>query len=93
MNDTVTALRNVSKWFEAHGRNSNSAVVDICNDAAAQLESQQVRLAETQQQLQAAAKCIYDVETYLELGSGKYAYGVIQHWRGPQEAEKGEDPL
>lgn len=37
--------------------------------------------------LAAAKKCISDVETYLEMGSGKYAYLVIQGWRGRKEQE------
>jgi len=59
MNDTVTTLRNTARWFEAHGRNCNSAVVDICNDAAAQLESQQAQLAEEVSR-RYQAECNYD---------------------------------
>jgi len=47
------------------------------------------RLEESRRKEQVAVKCINDVETYLDLGSGKYAYRVIQKWRGPQEVGEG----
>lgn len=41
--------------------------------------------------LQAAEKCIYDTETYLDLGSGKYAYKAIKEYRSkkPSHAPEG----
>ena len=41
-----------------------------------------------QKELDAAVKCIDDTETYLEMGSGKYAYGVIRKWRGRESEVK-----
>lgn len=44
------------------------------------------KLEELERRRQAAVKCIYDIETYLELGSPKYIRKVIDKWREPQEA-------
>jgi hypothetical protein len=50
------------------------------------IKSLQSQLAESQRREQAAVKCIDDIETYLELGSGKFAYNTIKKWRGTKDA-------
>lgn len=43
------------------------------------------RLASVTAERDAAVKCITDVETYMELGSGKFAYKTVQNWRRAKE--------
>ena len=46
--EIVRALRKSVEWFAAHGRNTNTAITDICTEAADLIESLQAQLAESQ---------------------------------------------
>lgn len=45
-----------------------------------------------QAELDAAKKCIYDVQTYLDLGSAKYIAATIKQWRGKENGDGKENP-
>ena len=51
-------------------------------DMKAEVESLRSQLKRKCQHEADAVKCIYDIETYLELGSAKYIKQTIDDWRG-----------
>lgn len=50
-----------------------------------ELAALRAQLDQTRQEMEAAVKCISDVETYLNLGSPKYINLTINEWRGRKE--------
>jgi hypothetical protein len=55
---------------------------DYYKKCSQQLESDIKKLTEERD---AADKCINDIEIYLDLGSGRFAYRTIKSWRGRSE--------
>lgn len=43
------------------------------------------RIAATDKKMKAAEKCIYDIETYLQLGSGEFIKKTIDDWRNQEK--------
>ena len=70
--------------------NDISALYDSFSYVDELINSLQSQLAEAQRREQAAVKCIYDIETYLQLGSAKYIKSTIDNWRGPQKEGEGK---
>jgi uncharacterized protein (UPF0335 family) len=60
---------------------------DTLRKAANKIERLQVENATLKAERDAAVRCISDIETYLELGTGKFAYKAIQAWRGVKTKE------
>jgi hypothetical protein len=65
-NDIVKDLESVIDWFTAHGRNTNTAVIDISQRAIDVIERQKAEIERLKSMNQSKLDIIHDVRTDLE---------------------------
>jgi hypothetical protein len=83
-------LRKTSKndaLFIAAARTALPELLDDNDAKDREIARLTAELAAEKKRADDSEKCIYDVETYLQMGSAKYIAKTIKEWRGPVAAE------
>ena len=59
--EVVTELRNAAKWFEEHGRNTNTIIIEICKRAEEVINNQDAEIEQLHEQLRKKEDMIRDI--------------------------------